>query len=141
MDGSLFRFAVRPEKARALLERLERLGVREADLVERFVRASGPGGQKVNKTSSAVYIKHLPTGIEVKSALSRSQSLNRYEARRILAERLEARILGVQSAEAQRIAKLRRQKRKRSKRAKDRMLDGKRARGELKEMRRPPRDD
>src|SRR6476646_4633218 len=124
------------------LERLmARAGVREEDLVEKFVRASGPGGQKVNKTSSAVYLKHVPTGLEVKAQSSRSQAQNRYNARRILADRLEAQLLGKKSAEAERIAKIRRQKRKRSKRSKERMLADKRAVGEKKQARTPPRRD
>ncbi|MDD4183782.1 MAG: peptide chain release factor-like protein, partial [Candidatus Omnitrophica bacterium] len=59
-------------------------GIREEDIVEKFIRASGPGGQFVNKTSSCVYLKHIPTGIEVKCQKERSQALNRYAARKIL---------------------------------------------------------
>src|SRR3954466_15325234 len=118
--------AVGSDKQEELAARLARLGVVEEDLVERFVRASGPGGQKVNKTSSAVYLKHLPSGIEVKAQESRSQAMNRFLARRILADRLERIRLGKQSAEEQRIEKIRRQKRKRSKRSKARLLADKR---------------
>jgi len=83
------RTPVHPDKQRDLLERFERLGVLEKDLEERFVRASGRGGQKLNKTSSCVWLTHKPTGILVKCEESRSQALNRFLARRRLAEKLE----------------------------------------------------
>jgi protein subunit release factor B len=125
-------------KQRELQALFVRLGIREQDLLEKFVRASGPGGQKVNKTSSAVYLKHLPTGTEVKVQVHRSQSINRFQARRLLAARLLAKVEGVATAEAARIEKVRRQKRKRSKRAKARMLDDKKVAGEKKASRRRP---
>ena len=81
-------FNVRPEKESQLLERMARLGMRECDLVEKFVKGSGKGGQKVNKTSSCVYILHRPSGIEVKCQRERSQAMNRFLARRELCERL-----------------------------------------------------
>ncbi len=101
---------------------MRRLGVAERDLDERFIRARGPGGQNVNKVSTCVVLRHRPSGNEVRCQRERSQVLNRFLARRILLERLEAQRLGRLSAEAQRIAKLRRQKRKRSKRAKEKLL-------------------
>ena len=115
-------FGVSPEKEQALAERMERLGIREEDLIEKFIRSGGHGGQNVNKVATCVYLKHLPTGTEVKCQQERSQALNRYLARRILADKIETAVLGKQSAEEQRIAKIRRQKRKRSKRAKEKML-------------------
>ena len=126
------RFGVGSDKQADLERRMMALGIREEDLIEKFVRASGPGGQKVNKTSSSVYLKHIPSGIEVKAQTVRSQSLNRYYARVVLVEKLERDLLGKQSKEEQRIEKIRRQKRKRSKRAKDRMLDDKRAHAQKK---------
>jgi len=128
-------FGVSPEKEQALAERMERLGLREADIVEKFIRSGGHGGQNVNKVATCVYLKHIPTGTEVKCQEERSQALNRYLARRILADKIEAAVLGRESAEAQRIAKIRRQKRKRSKRAKDKMLADKRHVGEIKKGR------
>jgi len=83
--------SVRPEKVAELYARLDRLGVRDQDLEETFVRSRGHGGQKVNKTSSAVQLRHLPTGILVKVQRERSQVLNRFLARRLLAEKLEER--------------------------------------------------
>lgn len=136
------RFTVSQEKEAALAKRLDRLGVREDDLVEKFIRASGPGGQKVNKSSSAVYLKHVPTGIEVKVQSSRSQALNRFNARRRLAERIEADILGKKTAAKQKAEKIRRQKRRRSRRAKARMLADKRRQSDKKRQRgKPTRDD
>src|SRR5918996_3942854 len=115
-------FGVSPEKELALVERLTALGVRPEDLVEKFIRSGGHGGQNVNKVSTCVYLKHIPTGIEVKCQRERSQSLNRFHARRMLADKIENLIKGKESAEQQRIEKIRRQKRKRSKRAKEKML-------------------
>jgi peptide chain release factor len=126
---------VRPEKLAELEQRLAALGVREDDLEEKFIRASGPGGQKVNKTSTAVYLKHVPTGIEVKVQSSRSQALNRFVARRLLAERLEAIVEERRTAEEQRVAKIRRQKRKRSRRAKEKVLAAKHRRTQTKRLR------
>ena len=115
-------FDVRPEKESQLLDRMARLGIRETDLVERFVKGSGKGGQKVNKTSSCVYILHRPSGIEIKCQRERSQSLNRFLARRELCDRLEEKIKGIYSARQQAVERIRRQKRRRSRRQKERML-------------------
>ena len=123
------------DKEQALEERLERLGIREADLVEKFVRSGGRGGQNVNKVATCVYLKHRPTGTVVKCQRERSQALNRFLARRILADKIEAAILGQASAEEQRIAKIRRQKRKRSRRAKEKMLADKRHIAKKKQIR------
>jgi protein subunit release factor B len=115
-------FGVSPEKEAALMERMKKLGIREEDLAEKFIRSGGHGGQNVNKTSTCVYLKHVPTGIEVKCQQERSQALNRFLARRLMADKIENQMLGAESAERQRIEKIRRQKRKRSKRAREKML-------------------
>lgn len=128
-------FGINPAKQTALELRMLKLGIFEKDIEEKFIRSQGKGGQNVNKTSTCVYIKHLPTGIEIKCQQDRSQALNRFLARRLLVERIEAAVLGRQSAEQQRIEKIRRQKRKRSKRAKNKMLDNKRFQGEKKALR------
>ena len=128
-------FGVGQDKEDALRERLERLGIREQDLVEKFVRSGGHGGQNVNKVATCVYLKHLPTGLEVKCQQERSQALNRFLARRILADKVERLIEGRRAEEEQRIAKIRRQKRKRSKRAKEKMLADKRHQSEKKQGR------
>ena len=119
-------FGVSKEKEEALRKKMESLGILEKDIVEKFVRSSGRGGQKVNKASTCVYLKHLPTQIEVKCQQERFQSINRFLARRILTDKIEAMIRGKESEEQQRIEKIRRQKRKRSKRAKLKMLEEKR---------------
>ena len=109
-------FAVSEEKNRSLQQKMVDLGVREADLVESFIRSSGNGGQHVNKTSSCVQLKHIPTGIQVTCMRERSQSVNRFLARRELLERIEA-ASGVITPEMQRIEKVRRQKERRRRRA------------------------
>jgi len=128
---------VGPRKRAELDACMAREGVVEAELVERFVLGSGSGGQKVNKTSSCVYLKHVPTGIEVKCQRARSRELNRYYARRELCEKLESRRLGAASKRQQAMEKIRRQKRRRSRRAKQRMLEDKRHQGVKKSLRRP----
>jgi protein subunit release factor B len=122
----------------ALDELMQRLGVREEELEERFVRSGGPGGQNVNKVATCVVLRHVPSGLEVRCQQERSQAMNRFLARRILLRRLEAQRLGALSDEAQRIAKLRRQKRKRSKRAQEKVLASKKLHSQKKHLRRPP---
>ena len=126
---------VSPTKESALRQKMERLGIRESDLVEKFVRSAGHGGQNVNKTATCVYLKHLPTGIEVKVQQERSQVLNRFLARRILANRIEQMILGKQSEEEQKREKIRRQKRRRTRRAKEKMLEAKKLQSLKKHLR------
>ena len=129
-------FGVSEEKESALTERMQKLGIREEDLIEKFIRSGGHGGQNVNKTSTCVYLKHLPSGIEVKCQQERSQALNRFFARRLLADKVENLLEGKKSQEQQRIEKIRRQKRRRSKRAKEKMLADKKHQGEKKRERR-----
>ncbi len=131
-------FNVSPEKESALLRWMEALGIREADIDERFIRGSGKGGQKINKTSSCVDLMHRPTGIEVKCQRERSQALNRFLARRELCERIEERIRGEKSARQQAREKIRRQKRRRSRRQKERMLQDKKKQSSKKSLRRAP---
>jgi len=126
---------IRRTKREALEKKMLELGVYEKDFEEKFIRARGKGGQKVNKTSSCVYLKHVPSGIEVKCQRERYQALNRFLARRILVHKSEANIRGKLSEEKKRIEKIKRQKRKRSKRAKEKMLKNKIARGRKKKER------
>ena len=134
-------YNVNLSKEHALKEKMGRLKVRESDIVESFIRSSGPGGQNVNKVSTAVYLKHIPTGIEVKCGQERSQALNRFLARRILVNKIETIVLGKASEERRKIEKIRRQKRKRSRRAKEKMLAAKKIHSEKKGFRRKPEGD
>ncbi len=124
------------KKKKQLTDRMEALKVYEKDLEEKFVRSGGKGGQKVNKSSTCVYLKHVPTGIEVKCQVERGQALNRFLARRILVDRIDEKIKGRESAIRQKIEKIRRQKRRRSRKAKEKMLRDKKIQGEKKILRR-----
>ncbi len=114
-------FGITEKKTQQLLQRMADIGLDEADINESFVRSSGPGGQKVNKTSSCVYLKHRPTGLEVKMQKQRSQGLNRYYARKRLCELIEEEILGKQSPEAQKIEKIRKQKQRRKRKTRNKI--------------------
>ncbi|MCW5890916.1 MAG: peptide chain release factor-like protein [bacterium] len=131
-------FPVSPEKQQALAARFERLGVREADLEERFVRSGGAGGQNVNKVATCVVLRHLPTGTAVKMQEARTQAMNRFLARRLLCDKIEEERCARRSAREQEIARVRRQKRKRSKRAKEKVLAAKHAQSAKKALRRGP---
>lgn len=111
----MIHFPVNEEKNRWLRERMEALGVREEDIEEKFVRSSGSGGQKVNKTSTCVYLRHTPTGIEVKCMKERSQSLNRFLARRELVEKI-SKVSGQITSDDIKMERIRRQKAKRKRR-------------------------
>lgn len=122
----------------ALAKRLESLGVRDADLDERFIRASGPGGQHVNKTSTCVVLRHRPTGIEVRCQDERSQAMNRMRARLRLAEALEARRRAAHHALAHHAAVSRARRRRRSPGGQRQVLEGKRRRARKKSLRARP---
>jgi len=134
--------SISKEKQDRLNKKMDSLGVREDDIQESFVRSGGHGGQKINTTSSCVYLKHIQTGIEVKCQKERSQSLNRFFARRILLNKIEAMVKGRESQEQKRIEKIRRQKSRRSKRAKEKILHDKKMQSKKKEERSyNPEDD
>ncbi len=130
-------FKISLKKQKKLEERMQKLGVFEKDIIEKFIRSSGKGGQKVNKTATCVYLKHIPSGIEIKCQKERVQSLNRFLARRILIDKIEAMIMGKESAQQQQIEKIRRQKRRRSKKAKEKVLRLKKIQSEKKKLRAP----
>ncbi|MCX7918094.1 MAG: peptide chain release factor-like protein [bacterium] len=133
------RFPVSPAKEKELYDRMNQLGVKEEELTETFVRSSGKGGQRLNKASTCVILVHQPSGLSVRCQQERSQALNRYLARRILLDKIEARQLGEQSARERERERIRRQKRKRSKRAKEKILANKRHQAEKKLLRAPVR--
>ncbi len=126
---------VSPQKEKSLAARFADLGLQERDLEERFIRSRGPGGQHVNKTSTCVVLRHRPTGLEVRCQQARSQALNRFLARRLLADKYEARLRGLASERERLREKIRRQKRRRSRRAKEHMLQAKHRQAEKKRLR------
>lgn len=134
-------FPVNFEKEDQLVQRMAKLGIAESDLQEWFIRGGGPGGQKTNKTSSTVCLRHKPTGIEVRCAQERSQSLNRFLARRDLCDKLAEKIHGEKSKKQQEREKIRRQKRRRSRRQTAIMVDAKKKHGAKKALRRKPSRD
>jgi protein subunit release factor B len=134
-------FPVSPAKLLALRRRLAELGIREEDLREHFVTSQGKGGQNVNKVATCVVLLHGPSGTAVKCQASRSQGLNRYLARQLLADKLETARRGAASRREQEAERIRRQKRRRSRRAKNRMLADKHARAALKSLRAPVHGD
>jgi protein subunit release factor B len=128
------------EKQEELQQRMLKLNIKEEDLIEKFVLGSGRGGQKINKTSSCVYLKHLPTSIEVKCQQGRSREMNRYYARKALCNRLEEKDENIKSQRQQEAEKIRRQKRRRSRRSKEKMLTDKKIHSQKKNFRQSPQD-
>jgi protein subunit release factor B len=98
---------VSSDKTKAITDRMIKLGVSESDFEESFIRSSGPGGQKVNKSSSCVYLIHIPTGLSVKCQRERSQSLNRFLARRLLLDKIERLQKGFIAQEKKKLEKIR----------------------------------
>jgi protein subunit release factor B len=121
-----------------LAEWMEKLHIHEDSLIEKFIVGSGRGGQKLHKTASTVYLKHIPSGIEIKCQESRSREDNRYFARVRLCEKRHAMVSDEKTKEQQKVEKLKRQKKRRSRRSKQKMLDEKAKQGQLKVLRQKP---
>jgi protein subunit release factor B len=117
---------------------MQELGIHEDDLIEKFILGSGRGGQNLQKTSSCVYLKHIPTGTEVKCQKDRSRDVNRYLARRMLCEAIKEKVLQEKSKKQQLSEKIRRQKRTRTRKQKRKMLEKKRQHAEKKALRQSP---
>ena len=128
-------YPVSSQKIKSLEEKIKKLGLKESDFDESFVRSGGAGGQNVNKVSTCVVLRHIPTGLEVRCQRERSQALNRFLAKRLLVDKIEAMRSGAASEHRKAFEKMRRQKRKRSKRAKEKMLERKKRHSEKKSLR------
>jgi len=124
-----------PSTIAHIRELMVRASIVEGDLEESFILGGGPGGQKTNKTSNVVRLKHRPSDVQIRFGETRSREDNRWLARRALAETLLEREQNIKSAKRQLVEKRRRQKRRRSRRQKQRMLDDKRAHSEKKSAR------
>ncbi len=131
----------KPTKKQSLEERMLALRIYEDDLIEKFILGSGSGGQKINKTSSCVYLQHIPTGIEIKCQQERSRELNRALAREELCKRIEILIRKERDEKRDMQEKERRRNRKASKRAKARRVSDKRQSSAKKSLRRKPSAD
>ena len=132
---------VSKEKRDELEKRMLLLEIYEEDLIEKFILGSGSGGQKINKTSSCVYLKHIPSGIEIKCQKERSRELNRFYARRELCKKIEEKDQQIVSEQEKAREKIRRQKKRRSRRAQEKVLEDKKTRSKTKNLRKPPSED
>ncbi|AWN74901.1 peptide chain release factor-like protein [Legionella anisa] len=130
---------INKEKWDKLTELMIQLHIRDDDLIEKFIVGSGKGGQKLHKTASTVYLKHVPSGLEIKCQESRSREDNRYFARIRLCEKLNSIVSEEKTKEQQKIEKLKRQKKRRSRRAKQKILEEKSRQSEIKVLRKKPK--
>ncbi len=133
--------AIKKETWDRLRQKMEELEIFEEDLEEKFILGSGSGGQKINKSSTCVYLKHIPSGIETKCQKGRSREMNRYYARKELCEKVMASISQEKSRKQQEAEKIRRQKKRRSRKQKEKMLKEKKKRSQIKEGRKEPKSE
>jgi len=117
------------------LEKAQELKIKPEDIEESFVLGSGSGGQKINKTASCVLLRHTPTNTEVRCQKHREQSKNRLSAYKLLIDKIEFQIKGKESEKAKKLHKIRKQKKRRSRKAKEKILEAKHRRAEIKKTR------
>ncbi len=129
-------FPVSPEKEEQLSRRMSALGVSEADLRESFVRSGGHGGQNVNKTSTCVMLTHAPTGLQVKCQSTRQQGVNRFLARNLLLDKIQARRAAATASQRAEFEKQRRRKRRPTYASRQRTLADKSRHSQKKRLRR-----
>jgi len=115
--------AISDKKRLELEEEMERLQIYEKDLTEKFIHSSGKGGQKVNKSSSCVWLKHEPSGIAVRCSKERAREANRFFARRMLIEKLKEQTEGESSKREKKASKTQKQKKRRLRRSKQKNQD------------------
>ena len=130
MDNS-----IKDSKWAALSEEMLKYDIKDEDLIEKFILGSGAGGQKINKTNSCVYLKHVPSGLEVKCQKTRSRESNRFHARRELLEKVKEKVFQEETKRKKEIDKIRKQKKRRSRKTKEKMLEEKKKRSEVKQKR------
>lgn len=133
--------SVKKEKIEALKNKMKKLNIKKEDLIEKFILGSGRGGQKIQKTHSCVYLKHIPSGIEIKCQKERSRELNRYIARKELCSKIEEILFKEKSERQKKIYKIKKQKKRRSRKAKEKMLVEKKRLSKKKELRKAPKID
>lgn len=128
------------DKKNKIKREMKSLQIYEVDILEKFILGSGKGGQKVNKTSSCVYIKHIPTGIEIKCQKERCRETNRYTARKMLCEIIKEKIFKIKSERTNLIEKIRRQKQRKTRKQKQKMIEEKKHISVKKSFRKEPSD-
>jgi len=128
---------IKKEKIDALKQRMKKLNIQEKDLIEKFILGTGRGGQKIQKTHSCVYLKHIPTNIEIKCQRERSREMNRFFARQTLCNKIEQKLFKAQSLEQKKIYKIKKQKKRRSRKMKQKIIEAKKRLSEKKELRKP----
>jgi len=129
------------KKQRAIQQEMEKLKIYEKDLIEKFVQGSGKGGQKINKTSNCVYLKHKPSGIMVRCQKDRKRETNRFLARQALIEKIKEEILKQKTKKQQEAEKIRRQKKRRSRKTQIKLLEDKKRKGQIKKLRQLPKEE
>lgn len=133
--------AITQKKIDEIKKMMGNLNIQENDLTEKFILASGKGGQKIQKTSSCVYLKHIPTGLEIKCQKDRQRETNRYLARKMLCEKIKEKSFHEKSEKQKLTEKIRRQKQRKTRKQKQKMIEGKRHLSQIKQLRMLPSKD